>query len=689
MYVRLMRSRVVPGGLAGLPPGPALAAILDGIALADVPNDQMLEVVRALCRQLSHTQARMAAAIAEVGRCAGFTEPGEVVRLTEPGPYAADESRAALAWTRRCADREHELAETVVHAMPAVFEAWLAGDLDRARVVVFERHLVGLGAEQVAEICRVALPRASGLTTGQLAVLLRRMVIAVDPDAAERWYRQGIADRNVTAHLDADGTAVLSANGLPADQAEAACVRLQDLAAAARRAGHPGLIGQIRCDLFLGLLDGRFHHMTSAQIIDALIADHQAETADSGPGHAESGHPAAPPDVEVAGAAEPPGSECTPGSAESADPAEPARPAEPTVPADPARSSDPGEPARRTDPVESPDQAASARSADPADPARPANQSDGLDPADLFEPGRRVRDPAQPVRNAPVDVRVGIEIRVGLGTLLGRDEHPGEIPGLGLLPAIATRARVAAQRRAQWRFAVTDTAGRLVAEGITRRRPPGIRRDGPPGGIVEMHVPSTLLTELLTEVTTNTSTGTDTSVREWAGVIEDIAFQYARRDSRLADLDSRPTDRLPAAALRRHTEIRDRTCVFTGCRHRARSADQDHTHDHNAGGATVRTNLGPVCRHDHRVKHAGGWQVSQPEPGDFRWRSPLGGEYRTRGEFLQPMPQPCPAKKVIPRPESTPTANDGAILRRPVWRPSWCRQERSTGGAALDEPPPF
>jgi hypothetical protein len=42
-----MRSAVVPEGLAALPPGPGLAAALGRIPLASVPNDRILEVLRA------------------------------------------------------------------------------------------------------------------------------------------------------------------------------------------------------------------------------------------------------------------------------------------------------------------------------------------------------------------------------------------------------------------------------------------------------------------------------------------------------------------------------------------------------------------------------------------------------------------------------------------------------------------
>lgn len=597
-----MRATVNPPDLAALPPGPGLAAALGAVELPTVPNDRMLEVLAAQHRQLCHEQARMAAVLAEVGRCSGYPEPGEVSRLAAPERYAPEETRAALRWTRRSAEWEHDLAETVVHVMPQLHTAWLAGTVDRPRVLVFDRYLTGLTPEQITAICAKTVPLAPTRTTGQLAVLLRRMVLAVDPAAAERWYRKGVRERNVTAIMDHDGTVTMSANGLPADDAEAACTRVQDLAATAKRAGHPGLIGQIRCDLFLGLLDGRFHGMDTAQVVATLIAQYRPD----GPGSAAT----RPDRVTPAG----------------------------TGSNGPQPDAGAGPPAARS-------RTGAAQGRGTGIGAAAATRSAGAG--------------ATRAGGAPV----GIEVRVALSTLLGRDEHPGEIPGLGLLPA--TRARVALQRRAQWRFAITDDTGRLLSEGVTRRRPATVGdhpvdRNGPAGGIVEIHIPAALLDQLFDD-----GSGT------WAGVIADIAAQHARRDTHLADLDARPADRLPHAALRRHTEIRDRTCRFPGCRRRAHATDTDHTRDHAADGATVTTNTGPLCDHDHDVKHRGGWKLTQSEPGVFVWRSPLGGEYTTHGEFLLPdTPDPQPVDLDPHFDEPTRTV-DGPILQpdRPVEPP--------------------
>ncbi|MGH3972010.1 MAG: HNH endonuclease signature motif containing protein [Pseudonocardiaceae bacterium] len=185
---------------------------------------------------------------------------------------------------------------------------------------------------------------------------------------------------------------------------------------------------------------------------------------------------------------------------------------------------------------------------------------------------------------------VGVEVRVGLSTLLGRDRHPGEIPGWGPVPAEVARTVVAAQRAAEWRFALTDPAGQLLLAGITRRRPqhtaPEPTTSQPPpcrGGIVELQLPAALLTELTADLD---------ACGQWAATVADIAAHYAKhiQSGRRGPDAQDPTARFAGAALRRHVEIRDRFCVHPGCRCSARGADLDHTLDHAYGGTTTEIN---------------------------------------------------------------------------------------------------
>lgn len=87
--------------------------------------------------------------IAEIGRATPTFDDGAVDRLDRPVPHAADEVRAALAWSRRAADRECDLAEQLVHDLPQVYAAFLAGDIDRSKARVLADHLAGLTPTRV------------------------------------------------------------------------------------------------------------------------------------------------------------------------------------------------------------------------------------------------------------------------------------------------------------------------------------------------------------------------------------------------------------------------------------------------------------------------------------------------------------------------------------------------------------
>ncbi len=121
-----------------------------------------------------------------------------------------------------------------------------------------------------------------------------------------------------------------------------------------------------------------------------------------------------------------------------------------------------------------------------------------------------------------------------------------------------------------------------------------------------------------------------------------------------------PAARLPGAALRRWIHIRDRRCVFPGCRAPAHRADTDHSIEHARGGATTDAGLASACRHDHGLRHEGGWTVEHTEPGQLTWISPLGRRYRSRPPpGLLDLPEPRPGaideRDPEPDPEQSPT----------------------------------
>jgi hypothetical protein len=195
---------------------------------------------------------------------------------------------------------------------------------------------------------------------------------------------------------------------------------------------------------------------------------------------------------------------------------------------------------------------------------------------------------------------------------------------------------------------------------------------------VELQIPAAALGELLSN---------PDALGGWKPVITDLAQQYARGQQ---PLDGDPTRRSPGAVLRRHVQIRDRYCIMIGCRSPARDADADHTNDHARGGVTTERNLGHACRHDHRVKHDGGWRLDQPKPGKFRWTSRLGHTYLVHPPpITEALPDPIPRTAQAP-PLLAPLDDDLTI-----WQDG--PPERDTGPPpqplpspdSNDDPPPF
>jgi len=148
------------------------------------------------------------------------------------------------------------------------------------------------------------------------------------------------------------------------------------------------------------------------------------------------------------------------------------------------------------------------------------------------------------------------------------------------------------------------------------------------GGIVDIRVDLTTLAGLDDH---------PAEIPGWGPVIADIARQVAEEQEK-AEWRTTITDengeivhvgttrRRPTTSQRRQVEAVAHTCVFPGCRMPARQSDLDHRQAWTDGGPTTEANLEPLCRHDHRLKHAG-WKLKKLETGAFQWTSPLGLKY--------------------------------------------------------------
>ena len=97
------------------------------------------------------------------------------------------------------------------------------------------------------------------------------------------------------------------------------------------------------------------------------------------------------------------------------------------------------------------------------------------------------------------------------------------------------------------------------------------------------------------------------------------------------------------ASLREQLLLRNPADVFPYAAALSRSIDVDHTIPYlspDKGGPPGQTrlgNLGPHTRHHHRLKTHGRWQVRQPEPGTWLWRSPHRRTYLVNASGTHPL----------------------------------------------------
>lgn len=393
------------------------------------------ELVEDLVRQaqrVSCEQARLLTCIRAVAKATPVVE------------FAADEVAFALTWTRKAAEAQVALAIQLLDHMPEVFAALGTGVIDLPKARVFAEVLQPLDPAVAREVAAQVLPVAGEKTTAQIRARLHRRALAADPSSAAKRRERALADRRVVLESSPDGTAVLTALGLPAQRAMAAFERVNAIAKARKLAGEELSIDQLRADTLLDLLEG----------------------------------------VGVGAI-----------------------------------------------------------------------------------PGVR---------------RGAIELTVGLDTLAGLNERPALLGGYGPVGADVARQCAFAGLDSQWRFNVVHPAtGELLFQGITRTRP-------------------------------------------------DQPVQDRGPEPRPPMQD--PADRFANAAMTRWIRSRDKTCRAPGCRVAASACDIDHTVDFGHGGPTTHDQLGLLCRHHHRLKHEGQWEMRQIEPGVFTWLSPAGRIYRVGPE---------------------------------------------------------
>jgi len=257
-------------------------------------------------RQLCFEQAQLLVAVRELAYSpADAVGATTTVRDTTQDPYARMELAFALTWTVYRAADLVQTALSTVDKTPAMLAAMLNGDadLDKARVVSDELAEVDDVAQARAIVDRL-LPELGRVTTAQLRLRVRRLVLCVHPDKVRSRHTKSVEQRSVGHQEYANGTASLSGWYLAKDKAAAAWDHIDAIARATRTAGDERGRGidQIRADVFADLLAGvdptkagaatpaarkGVIHLSIGLTTLACLDDEPADIAAFGPIHAD------------------------------------------------------------------------------------------------------------------------------------------------------------------------------------------------------------------------------------------------------------------------------------------------------------------------------------------------------------------------------------------------------------------
>ncbi|HCT77408.1 MAG TPA: HNH endonuclease [Micromonosporaceae bacterium] len=206
--------------------------------------EQLVEALLEQAQRVSREQARL------------LTLVHQVINAAPDPRFGVDEVAFALSWTRQAAAAQEQLARQLIVDLPEVFAALAEGRIDVPKARTFADVLSVLKPEVARAVAAEVLPVAGEKTTAQLRDRLHRKALAADPSHARKRRERGITERRVILEPAIDGTATISAIGLPPHRAAAAFERITAIAKAHKLAGSPQSMDQLRTNALLDLLEG-------------------------------------------------------------------------------------------------------------------------------------------------------------------------------------------------------------------------------------------------------------------------------------------------------------------------------------------------------------------------------------------------------------------------------------------------
>ena len=265
------------------PPGPQLAVCPSGgkERLADLTDDELLQVAAAARRQTSWAQARELAAIAEITRRrTADEEAGDPdYRILSARESVAEEVSAALTVTGNTAATLVHLAECLTGPLARTGDALGAGRIDMAKARAICDVIDHLPEDAAGRVEHAALEKAPEQTTGQLRRRIKRIARRLAPEAIEERRREAVRQRRLEVWDTPSGTSDLALCDLAAEDAHAIDNKITAAARGIKADGDDRPLNTIRADLATRLLHGAELPKAVATLLAAAPEPDQAGEA--------------------------------------------------------------------------------------------------------------------------------------------------------------------------------------------------------------------------------------------------------------------------------------------------------------------------------------------------------------------------------------------------------------------------
>jgi len=270
LYVCLPAEQVTLAGFAQggqadtMAPGALLAAVAevvtgpDGSGLSGLSDDQLVGIVSAARRMESHAAWMGMAATAEfAARRPALSGPRTGTRSQRAAEFAADELAGELHLTAASAAAQIDYSCHVAARLPQTFAALGAGRIHPVHVKIIQDETQFLNDEDTAKADRLLAAAAPGKTFGELRYAAHRLVLKLDPEAAQRRKEAARRDAHVRRFREDSGNAGMVARELPPDEVLASWQHVEQRALDLRAAGVPGTLQELRVQAYLDLLQER------------------------------------------------------------------------------------------------------------------------------------------------------------------------------------------------------------------------------------------------------------------------------------------------------------------------------------------------------------------------------------------------------------------------------------------------